>query len=237
RPWTDDQRCGFNSGNHGTPNQDNAPNLTALYQEDYAYDPAGNMISLKHTSNGATWTRHFGMGGLAPQQWSKEWPNHLGMPAEWLKPPGNQLTHLGGEGPGVPQTHLFDANGNLVRETTSRHFEWDYADRMRVYRTQPEGAEPSIHAHYLYDSSGQRVKKLVRRQGGQLDVTTYFDAIFEHHRTVQSSSTHENNTLHVIDNQSRIALARAGASFPDDTTPAVKFDLGDHLGNSNLIVA
>ena len=96
RPWTDDPRCGVNSPNHGTPNQDNAPNLTAVYHEDYAYDPVGNMTSMAHRTNGFAWTRHFGMGGLTPDQWRNEWPSHLGTD-EWPNPPGNRLTHVGDE--------------------------------------------------------------------------------------------------------------------------------------------
>src|SRR6185436_3237517 len=77
RPWTDDPRCGFGSGNHGGPNQENAPDLSSIYAEAYAYDPAGNMLSLKHVNSGVAWTRHFGMGGLTPQQWNKQWSKHL----------------------------------------------------------------------------------------------------------------------------------------------------------------
>jgi RHS repeat-associated protein len=76
----------------------------------------------------------------------------------------------------------------------------------------------------------------VRKQGGQVEVTVYVNDLFEYQRTVQGSIIRENNTLHVMDNQSRIALVRVGASFPDDTTPAVKFHLGDHLGSSNLVL-
>lgn len=46
----------------------------------------------------------------------------------------------------------------------------------------------------------------------------------------------QNNTLHVMDNQSRIALVRVGQPSTNDTTPAVKYHLGDHLGSSNLVV-
>jgi YD repeat-containing protein len=45
--------------------------------------------------------------------------------------------------------YTYDANGNAIRETSSRHFEWDYADRMRAFRTQAGTAEPSVYAHYL----------------------------------------------------------------------------------------
>ena len=57
------------------------PDLTALYRETYNYDPAGNMLNLRHqqavSSNGGTswettWLRNFGMG-LAPEDWNQEW--------------------------------------------------------------------------------------------------------------------------------------------------------------------
>ena len=77
---------------------------------------------------------------------------------------------------------------------------------------------PQSTPHYLYDAGGQRVKKLVRNQGGQYDVTVYVDGIFEAQRTIQGSTPPcENNTLHVMDNQKRITLVRVGDPFPDDT--------------------
>ena len=46
-------RCGFDSGSHGTPNQDNAPSLTALYRQAYHYDPVGNLLRLAHDRRAA----------------------------------------------------------------------------------------------------------------------------------------------------------------------------------------
>jgi len=234
RPSTDDQRCGFNSGKHGTPNQDNAPNLTATYLEQYEYDPAGNMVWLKHSSGGNTWTRNFGMGGLTPQQWSQAWPAHLS--ADWADPPGNELTHVGDGDVNVAQTHFFDLNGSLIRENTERHFEWDQADRMRVYRTHVDGSEPSVFACYLYDSTSQRAEKLVRKQGGQYEVTVYVEGLFEYHRNVQDNSVQENNTLQVMDDRKRVAVVRVGNALSGDNSPAVTYHLGDHLGSSALVV-
>ena len=93
-----------------------------------------------------------------------------------------------------------------------------------------------MHAQYLYDGAGMRVKKLVRKQGGQYTVTVYVGGLFEYHRSVQGAAVQENNTLHVMDDQSRIALVRIGTPFPDDTTPAVKYHLGDHLGSSHVVI-
>ena len=95
-------------------------------------------------------------------------------------------------------------------ETTSRHFEWNHADQMKAFRTQTDGAEPSVHAHYLYDAAGQRVKKLVRKQGGQVEVTHYIDGVFEHHRWGSGAQAGENNHVHVMDDKQRIALVRVG---------------------------
>lgn len=181
------------------------------YTERYLYDRAGNLLQLQRVA---------GNGGFVRQL--------------SLSPDNNRLATVTlGE---TVYPYTYDANGNLIRETTSRHFEWDYADRMRVFRTQAGAAEPSVHATYLYDAAGERTKKLVRKQGGQIEVTVYIDGLFEYQRIVQGGATQENNTLHVMDDHSRIAVVRVGAPFTDDTTPSVKFHLGDHLSNSHLVI-
>ena len=93
-----------------------------------------------------------------------------------------------------------------------------------------------MHAQYLYDAAGQRVKKLVRKQGGQVEVTHYLDGIFEHHRWGPGTSAGANNHVHVMDDKQRIALVRLGDAHPDDTGPAVQFHLADHLGSSNVVL-
>lgn len=186
---------------------------TRAYTEVYTYDQVGNMLRLQHSAgNNGNFTRD-----LTPA------------------PENNRLV-LMTIGKMPPYRYAYDENGNLTEENTERHFEWDHSDRMRVYRTQAGNAQPSVYAHYLYDAAGQRVTKLVRKQGGAYEVTIYIDGLFEHHRRVQGNKTDQNNTLHVMDNQSRIAQVRVGTAFPDDKTPAVRYHLGDHLGSSNVVI-
>jgi RHS repeat-associated protein len=184
---------------------------TRGYTERYQYDVAGNMLQLQHQTQNDSFNRDFALEAI-----------------------NNRLKTVSkGE---MNFTYTYDVNGNLIQENKSRYFEWNHSDQLRSFRTQAGTSEPSVYAHYLYDAAGERVKKLVRKQGGEIEVTVYIDGLFEYHRTVQGSSTHENNSLHVMDDQSRIALVRVGKAFPDDQTPAVKFHLGDHLGSSNVVV-
>jgi len=116
---------------------------TRAYDERYTYDPMGNMLRLEHRNEPGGFTRAF-----------------------IVESANNRLLEVKvGE---TPYAYTFDANGNMHSETTSRHFEWGHADQMKAFRTQTDGAEPSVHAHYFYDAAGQRVKKVVRKQGGQV---------------------------------------------------------------------
>lgn len=139
---------------------------------------------------------------------------------------------------GDTYNYAFDANGNMTDETTSRHFEWDHSDRMRVFRNQVDGSQPTVYALYFYDSDGQRVKKIVRKQNGApVEATVYIGGLFERHTRVQGGVLHHNNTLHVMDDEKRIALVRVGNPLDaNDNSPKVQYHLGDHLGSSNLVV-
>jgi RHS repeat-associated protein len=241
RPWDDAPRIGYGSGQHGTPDQDNAPNLTRFYVESYRYDPAGNLLALRHESGGAAWVRRFGMGGLAPDAWEAAIAPHLEGRA-WPAAPGNRLTHVA-DGAALPAvTHRYDANGNLEEETGSRRFGWNWSDRLVSFREQAGAGPASLQAFYLYDAAGMRAKKLVRRQDGSLAVTVYVDGLFEHHMRVSpGGARRENNTLHVMDDASRVARIRVGQGFADqgrgfgqDASPALVYELADHLGSTTL---
>ncbi|MEO0536834.1 MAG: SpvB/TcaC N-terminal domain-containing protein [Cyanobacteria bacterium P01_A01_bin.123] len=184
---------------------------TRAYQEVYQYDVVGNLQQLQHQRASGGFVRNLTLAANS---------NRLATVQR------GDITHQ----------YVYDPCGNLVQENTARHFAWDYSNQIKVFRTQTKGAEPSIYVQYFYDASGQRVKKLVRKQGGQIEMTVYINGIFEHHRIEQGDTVHENNSLHVMDGQSRIAIVRVGPAFPGDQTPAVKYHFGDHLSSSALVV-
>ena len=183
------------------------------YRETYRYDPAGGLRTLTHA----------GAGGFTREYTVDDGSNRL-----------HRLT-VGT----ATFDYTFDDSGNVTGEATSRHFTWNHRDRMTSFATQVPGAEPSVHAQYLYDAAGQRVKKLVRRQGGAVEVTHYIDGVFEHHRwsdAPDAGTNGQNNHVHVLDGRHRVALVRIGAARSDDRWPAVTVPLGDHLDSSNVVV-
>ena len=109
------------------------------------FDPAVKSDRHYHEADGQPADAPLGMGGLTPQQWAQEWPNRRAA-YDWPNPPGNQFAHVGDNGPLTPQSHWFDANGNLVREHTERHFAWDHSDRLKAFRIQPDSGPASVVA-------------------------------------------------------------------------------------------
>jgi RHS repeat-associated protein len=200
--------CGFDSPNHGTPDQDNAPHLTTTYRQQFDYDAVGNLVRSAHSSAATGSTRKY-----------------------HLAPGTNRVGRL--ENGSVRIDYTYDGNGNLVGEGSSRHVVWDHADRMTAFRIQAGASEPSVAALYLYDSSGVRVKKLVRRQGGGHESTTYVDRVFELHRWGEGGA---NTVVRVTDGEQPIATVRRGEPHPQDRSPATQYTLGDHLTNASVTV-
>jgi RHS repeat-associated protein len=194
------------------------------YAENYQYDRVGNMALWKHNQIDSS-------------------GHSSGVNRQFALVPGNNRLNLLTVGSSAPiaYQYTYDASGNLVKENTDRHFEWDQSDRMRVFRIQPDTlppAPPSIYAQYLYDSGGQRVVKLVRDQSGGFEKTMYIDGVFEHQKSFSPAGTVENNSLHVMDNKNRIAVVRVGDALPGDgaSDKKIKYHFGDHLGSSNVVV-
>ena len=127
--------------------------------------------------------------------------------------------------------YTYDNCGNQLTENTTRNFEWDAANRLILYKNQTGSSEPSVIAQYLYDSAGNRVKKIVRKQGGDYEIRTYIDGIFEHY----TDETDEQNTIHIMDDQSRVATLRIGDDM-GDSTPAIKYELENNIYSSTVVL-
>jgi RHS repeat-associated protein len=189
------------------------PTKTRFYMRHYQYDRAGNLTELKHVVNGNTIFRRL-----------------FEIVAD-----NNRLSTVN-----IGQstfTYRYDDNGNLCQENTERHFTWDHSDRLIAFTNQAEESpHASVEGRYLYDSDGIRVKKWVRTNGTSTESIVYINGIFEHHRWPKNGEIKQNNHLHIMDDRQRIALVRRGAAHSNELEPKIQYHLGEHLGNSNVVV-
>jgi len=181
--------------------------LTKDYREIYEYDESGNFLFLRHRHNGASINR--------VRTFSYE-------------PGSNRLQTVSFSG--TDFNYTYDANGNMTDEGLSRSMRWDHSDRLIQFAEHNPGGHISKQGNYHYDSSGKRIIKRYKAGVNEV-ITIYIDGIFEHHIDIVRKL--ENNILHIMDNQSRIATRRTGDNM-GDLKPPIQYHLGDHLG-SNII--
>jgi RHS repeat-associated protein len=186
---------------------------TRAYRETYGYDDAGNLTTVAHVAAGGGFTRTLA-----------------------LVPGSNRLARTE-TGPDQAD-YTYDAAGFLVGETTSRHFEWDHAGRLRRFRVQAGAGPASVVVHYLHDQAGRRVKRLVAKQNGPAEATVTIDDGYEVNRRGTGPAAVVNATVHVSDGGSPIATARSGPALPGDggADIPVAYHFGDAVGSAVLVV-
>jgi|GEM_PF-5763668 len=192
----------------GTPNANNV----RAYTDNFSYDKVGNLLLRGHVATGNTFNRHY----------------HYASGKNLLEQIDDNAAP-----PNVYSAFTYNAVGNQTGSNTDRFYQWDAADQLKYFKVEASGSI-SIEAHYLY-AGGQRIKKFVRDQQGNIEVTVYIDGVYEHRYKKNNSGTitDEQTQLHVMDGRSSIATLRLGDDF-GDTTPALFYNLEDHLGTSTL---
>lgn len=208
-------------------------NALGRYLEQYTYDPAGNLGSMKHRSTGPVssgWTRTYAYDEPSLLEAGKR---------------SNRLTStkLGA----VTETYStagdgYDAHGSMRRMPHLRILQWDFKDQLQMTQRQAvnpadsEGvARHGERTYYVYDSGGQRVRKVTERPDGSLkDERIYLGALELYRRHGGSPLVRE--TLHVLDGQQRVALVETRTAGTEAGVPAqlIRYQLGNHLGSAVL---
>jgi RHS repeat-associated protein len=199
------------------------------YTEHYGYDPVGNFQTMAHVArNGAgNWTRAYTYNEtslLEPVQKS----NRL-----------SQTALQTGANPPV-EPYKYDAHGNMAQMPHLPLMQWNFKDELSASARQVvnEGARETTY--YVYDSPGQRARKITERQNRSKKNERFYLGGFEIYREYASgdSVALERETLHVMDDKQRIALVEtqnvdngAAVSAP---RPAQRYQFANHLGSASL---
>lgn len=184
------------------------------YHQDYTYDQVGNPLTLAHTA-GPT-------GSFTRRYTNDPGSNRLLSHSR----PGDAPDSAGSA------TFTHDANGRM---TGMAHLpgtlEWSHTDALRTVDLGGGG-----QASYVYDASGQRVRKVVTRLGGLQEERIYLGGYEVFRRRRGGVVVFERTTAHISDGQGRIALVETVTIDRDhpgsDRSPVIRFQFGNHLGSS-----
>ncbi|WP_229426933.1 SpvB/TcaC N-terminal domain-containing protein [Massilia atriviolacea] len=215
-------------------------NAMGTYIERYVYDAVGNLLQWQHRGSDPAhrgWTRTCDYLEHSPDEDGRAGPART----------SNRLSRstLDPNGAGQARAGAFrhDAHGNMVRMPhlgagcDRQHMYWDYKDQLRQVELGGGGT-----AYYVYDASGQRVRKVWEKAPGLIEERIYFGGIefFRKHAGPigDDSVVLERETLHVLDGAQRLAMVetRTLDTAAADQAPrqSIRYQFANHLGTASL---
>lgn len=220
------------SGRVGLPHPGDG-NAMDTYTERYVYDAVGNFLQMQHRGSNPAhsgWTRRYTYGETSLIEAGKQ-SNRL------------SSTQVGNGATSVPEPYQHDAHGNMLRMphlgggAAGPNMHWDHKDQLRQTDLGGGGT-----AFYVYDASGQRVRKVWEKSPSLIEERIYLGGfeIFRRHSGPigANTATLERETLHVMDDQQRIALVETRTlprtSDPGDPLQLIRYQFGNHLGSASL---
>jgi RHS repeat-associated protein len=200
-------------------------NVMSTYLERYVYDAVGNFLSMRDIGSDPAnpgWTRSYTYDEPSLIEPGKK-SNRL------------SRTQVGSGITALPESYAYDVHGNMTAMPHLPHMNWNFKDELQHVDLGGGG-----DAYYVYDAGGQRVRKVVERNGGALIEERIYLGGFEIFRRRNGAGTVmlERETVHVMDNKQRIALVetRTLDTAGTDSAPAqlIRYQFGNHLGSASL---
>jgi RHS repeat-associated protein len=191
------------------------------YTQTYTYDGIGNILSMAHRpAGGGGWTRFY--------EYASDSNRLLGTTL-----PGDPVGSFSAR-----YTH--DAHGNMLTMPHLPVMAWDADDRLQQTQQQVVNAGIGERTWYVYDASGERIRKVTERPGGTIKNQRIYLGGLEYFRTYDNAGTLvlERETLHVMDNTRRIALVDTKTRENHSALPVpeslLRYQLGNHLDSTAL---
>jgi len=205
-------------------------NAMGTYVESYLYDAVGNFLSMQHRGSDpaqSSWTRAYAYNEASLIEPTKK-SNRL------------SSTTVGG---GAPEVYPYDAHGNMTKMSHLPLMQWDYRDQLQATAQQVVNSGTPETTWYVYDSPGQRVRKVTDNSAvagqpqSRMKERIYLGGfeVYREYGSNGSTVTLERETLHIMDDNQRIALVET-MTLGDDPSPAqlICFQYSNHLGSASL---
>jgi RHS repeat-associated protein len=212
-------------------------NAMGTYTEQYQYDAVGNFLNFIHKGANPSnpgWTRSYTYNEASLLEAGK---------------PSNRLssTAISGSQP-VNEPYAYDLHGNMTSMPQLQAMRWDFKDQLIMTRRQAVNGndeDGTLHqgerTYYVYDAAGQRVRKTTESSAGIKTKERIYLGAFELYREYDAHGNIKlaRETLHVMDDKKRIALAETktvdssatSGSLPGTT---IRYQFDNHLGSGSL---
>ena len=202
------------------------------YLQRYVYDAVGNFEQMIHRGTDPThagWTREYFYDEASLIEPTKE-SNRLSRTTIGAI---TEAYSINGGG--------YDAHGNMLHMPHLQVMQWDFRDQLQMTQRQAVSTDDSEdeqrhgeRTYYVYDAGGQRVRKVTELATGQIKDERIYLGGFEVYRK-HGANPLVRETLHIMDDQQRIALVETRTQGNDDS-PAqlVRYQFGNHLGSASL---
>ena len=188
------------------------------YTERYTYDVVGNILEMRHIATGGSWTRTYS-----------------------YETSTNRLTQTQVGGQTYHYSH-HPAHGFLTALPHLQDMEWNFRDELSSTVTQQvcNDVEPET-TYYVYNGAGKRVRKITENQavGGSSPTVKeerqYIGEVEVYTKVSGSNAGLKRTTLHISDDQGRIAIIDSRNSVDDGTDPeTVRYQLGNRSNSAHL---
>lgn len=202
------------------------------YTETYTYDDVGNFQAMKHAGNDPAnpgWVRNY-IYAEPSQLETAVAANRL---TSTTVGSATESYSIGGNG--------YDLHGNMLQMPQLQIMQWDFADRLQITQRQAVNTadqDGQLHqgerTYYIYDSGGERVRKVTELATGALKCERRYLGGFEQYISNGSDGV-VRETLHVMDDKQRIALVET-KTVGTDPTPVqlIRYQFSSHLGSALL---
>ncbi len=209
----------------------------ASYVERYRYDAVGNILEMAHHAGSTIdqpgevrWRRHYQYALKSNRLLATSAPDEPHDLPDYVAEPGHS------------QRYSYDRHGNMTQMPHLPLMAWDFKDQLHAASQQvrADGGTPET-TYYLYDAGGQRVRKVTERQAApdqpprRKSERIYLGGfeIYREYNGDGATVTLERETLHIMDDQQRIALVETQTA-PTVGQPLIRYQFGNHLGSASV---
>lgn len=205
-------------------------NALGTYTEKYEYDEVGNILSMGHRdlNSNLGWKRCY--------QYAID-SNRL-LSTGLQSDPGYSCDNPYATRPQMAEEYHYDPHGNMVHmphlsgSDPDKNMHWNFRDQLKKIELGGGG-----EAFYIYDASGERVKKVVEKTATDIEERIYLGG-FEIYKHNGAGINLTRETLHIMDDKHRIAMVetRSEDQYGSDSSSEelIRYQFGNHLDSVSL---